>query len=174
MHGVSGATEIPSVLAGLLESLGARSIALSDAVQKESWVTGLLPESIGPEAGRADLFAADAGITHAQAGIAETGTLLLASDVERHRLTSLVPEVHIAILDEAAIAPTLDDALGVFAQRQSGPPRCVTLITGPSRTADIELELVIGVHGPRALHVLLVESSPSIPKAPAIEEKPTL
>ena len=101
-----------------------------------------------------DLFEYEVGITGTQAGIAETGTLVLDSSMERNRLVSLVPPVHIAILDASRIYPTLADALAFLQSGEEVSP-AVTLITGPSRTADIELTLAIGVHGPQELYVII-------------------
>ena len=76
--------------------------------------------------------------------------------MEHHRLVSLLPAVHIAILPAAAILGTLGEALAAI-RDESGVvrARAITFITGPSRTADIELTLVVGVHGPKELHVIL-------------------
>jgi L-lactate dehydrogenase complex protein LldG len=102
----------------------------------------------------AEVFNFDIGISGAQAGIAETGTLLLDSSRERHRLVSLVPPVHIAILDASQIVTTLGEALSLMRQDEAVSP-IVTLVTGPSRTADIELTVAIGVHGPQELFVII-------------------
>jgi len=101
-----------------------------------------------------DLFEYEVGITGGQLGIAETGTLVLDSSVERNRLVSLVPPVHIAVLDASRIYPTLGDALS-FLQSGNEVSPAITFITGPSRTADIELTLAIGVHGPQELYVII-------------------
>ncbi|HZN40001.1 MAG TPA: lactate utilization protein [Planctomycetota bacterium] len=106
-----------------------------------------------PDASREELFTADLGVTAAQWAIAETGTLVLVGDEERHRLASLLPPVHIALLPHSRILGNLGEALKTLARPLSP---AVTFITGPSRTADIELQLVIGVHGPRELHVVVV------------------
>lgn len=99
------------------------------------------------------LFGAELGLTAAQWAIAETGTLVLDMAQERHRLASLLPPVHLALLPKARILANLGEAL----QALPNPlPPTITFITGPSRTADIELQLVVGVHGPRELHVVLV------------------
>src|SRR5690349_187315 len=103
-----------------------------------------------------DIFSFDVGISTAQAGIAETGTLILDSACERHRLVSLVPPVHIAIINASAIVATLADALTLLQKAEISP--AITFITGPSRTADIELTLTIGVHGPQELYVIVDES----------------
>lgn len=107
-----------------------------------------------PDASRADLFNYDVGVTSAQAGIAETGTLVLDSSVERNRLVSLVPPIHIAILDASRIYQTLGETLAVLQSGEEISP-AITFITGPSRTADIELTLAIGVHGPQQLYVII-------------------
>jgi L-lactate utilization protein LutC len=100
-----------------------------------------------------DIFGFDVGVSTAQVGIAETGTLILDSTYERHRLVSLVPPVHIAIINASAIVPTLGDALTLLQKDEISP--AITFITGPSRTADIELTLTIGVHGPQELYVIV-------------------
>lgn len=100
-----------------------------------------------------ELFDCDLGITGAQFGIAETGTLVLESEREFNRLTSLVPPVHICLLGAANIRRTLGETLGIL---QKDLSRAVTFITGPSRTSDIELTLAIGVHGPAELYVILI------------------
>ena len=106
-----------------------------------------------------DIFHYDVGITTAQAAIAETGTLVLDAAKERHRLASLVPPVHVAIVDAASIFQTLGEALAFIYKNNDISP-AVTFITGPSRTADIELTLAIGVHGPQELYVIVNEGPP--------------
>lgn len=101
-----------------------------------------------------EIFGFDVGISNAQAGIAETGTLVLDSARERHRLVSLVPPVHIAIIKASAIVETLGEALALLRKDKEISP-AITFITGPSRTADIELTLAIGVHGPQKLYVIV-------------------
>ena len=105
-----------------------------------------------------DLFNYDVGITRAQAAIAETGTLVLDSAVEQNRLVSLVPPVHIAILDASRIYATLGETLAALQAGDEVSP-AITFITGPSRTADIELTLTIGVHGPQELYVIIVQDN---------------
>ena len=107
-----------------------------------------------PNVSQADLFKYDVGVTGAQAGIAETGTLVLDSSVERNRLVSLVPPIHIAILDASRIYQTLGETLAALQSGEEVSP-AITFITGPSRTADIELTLAIGVHGPQQLYVII-------------------
>jgi L-lactate utilization protein LutC len=105
-----------------------------------------------------DLFTVDVGITSVQAAIADTGTLVLDSSVERNRLVSLIPPIHIAILDASQIFATLGDVLAALQTGEELNP-AITFITGPSRTADIELTLTLGVHGPQELYVIINEST---------------
>ncbi len=106
-----------------------------------------------------ELFACDIGVTATQWGIVETGTLVLESERERHRLLSLIPPVHIAILEASRICLTLGEALAsVRGHSAADLSPTVTLITGPSRTSDIELILAIGVHGPQALSVIILDT----------------
>ncbi len=100
-------------------------------------------------------------ISGADAGIAESGTLVLRSGHGRGRLASLIAPVHIAVLRRAQIVRGLGAALALL-QEQHGRDLFVdssnlTLITGPSRTGDIELTLTLGVHGPREIHVVLID-----------------
>ncbi len=102
------------------------------------------------------LFTIDAGITTTRGGIAETGALILWPDTREPRLLSLVPAVHIAILKADTIYNTFTEAMN-SERWQEGMPTNVLLISGPSKTADIELTLTFGVHGPKELIVLIVD-----------------
>jgi L-lactate utilization protein LutC len=130
-------TDVADALNQILADLNAKSIARSDNAPNAH-----------------DIFHFDVGISTAQAAIAETGTLVLDSTYERHRLVSLVPPAHIAIVNASAIVETLGDALRLLQNGKEISP-AITFITGPSRTADIELTLAIGVHGPRELYVIV-------------------
>ena len=139
---------------------GVRRIALSDAPALAALRARLAGLGLaGPESPRAALLTAELGVTLAQWGIAETGTLVLESARERHRLISLLPPVHVALLPARALLGTLGEALTAVRTSTGAPAsRTITFITGPSRTADIELTLVVGVHGPRELLVLVHDS----------------
>jgi L-lactate dehydrogenase complex protein LldG len=101
-------------------------------------------------------FAADVGISGVSHLIAETGSIVASSSPDDPRSVSLLPPVHIAVAERRQLLPDLFDLLGPGAA--AGLPSCLTLITGPSKTGDIELRLVTGVHGPGELHVVLVGS----------------
>jgi L-lactate dehydrogenase complex protein LldG len=107
--------------------------------------------------GRA-LFGASIGLTAADYGIAETGTLVFAHGEGTRRLVSLLPPTHICLLDARRIAMSLGELLGRVHDEfysRANPPQTMTFVTGPSCTADIEQTLTVGMHGPRELHVLL-------------------
>ena len=129
---------------------------VAEAVQRITQGKGIAVSS--ERLSKQDLFTVDVGVTSAQAGIAETGTIVLDSSVERNRLVSLVPPIHIAILDASKIFLTLGETLAAL---HSGPELspAITFITGPSRTADIELTLTLGVHGPQELYVVINEGT---------------
>jgi L-lactate dehydrogenase complex protein LldG len=161
----SNEAEVIEALNGIISSLQdsplrGRRIALSNEPLLERLMagveTGVGEIVVAVDPGVADLFGYDVGISTAQAAIAETGTLMLNSEAERHRLVSLVPPVHIAIVDDDAICLTLGEALAAAGQGSELSPT-ITFITGPSRTADIELTLAIGVHGPQELYVIINE-----------------
>lgn len=108
--------------------------------------------------GRAE--ASDAvSVQHCFAGIAETGTLMLPSGPDRPTTLNLLVETEIAVLRASRVVGPYEDAWDML--RAAGPmPRNVMLVTGPSRSADIEQSLELGAHGPRRLHVLLIEDAP--------------
>jgi L-lactate dehydrogenase complex protein LldG len=104
------------------------------------------------------LLRAAVGVTSADYAIADTGTLVIVSGGEQHRMISLVPPVHVCLLGSNRIVGNIADLIERVHEEyylNDPPAAAVTFITGPSRTADIELSLTLGVHGPRELHVLL-------------------
>lgn len=106
-----------------------------------------------------DLASADIGITGADFAIADTGTLVLLSSPKQPRLTSLLPPVHIAILEKENIVSNIHALfarLGEFYENYDKLCSCISFITGPSRTADIELNLTLGVHGPGRAIVIII------------------
>ncbi len=134
---------------------------LAVAEQQEDGTLG--GEQGGGETVRAFLSTADVGITGADLAIAEIGTLVLTAAPGHPRMASALPLRHVAVLWSEQIVPTLADVVPrlkeLFMNSDgSWSTSAVSLITGPSRTADIEQTLTIGVHGPRELVVVLVDS----------------
>lgn len=98
----------------------------------------------------------EAGLTTTVAGIAETGTLVLWPDADEPRLLSLLPPLHVALVRTSAIVDSLAELMRRDGWRGRMPTNIV-LVSGPSKTADIEQTLAYGVHGPKELVVLVVE-----------------
>ena len=103
-----------------------------------------------------------ASVTPCFAGIAETGTLMLASGAERPATLNFLPDNHIVVLKTKDVIGTYEEGFARLRRPSGQPdasfmPRTVNFVTGPSRTADIELTLIMGAHGPRRLHVVLVD-----------------
>ena len=117
---------------------------------------------------RPQLFdAIDAGITSAQAGIADTGTLLLIPGPGEPRSLSLVPPVHVAVLPVNRLFAGLPAAMRAL-QPEDNMPTNLLLVTGPSKTSDIQQTLAYGAHGPKELVIVLVhDHTPSVQGSPA-------
>ena len=104
------------------------------------------------------LGADNVGVAHAALGIAATGTCVVETDDEETRLSTMLPETSIITLNISDIVPGIADIAGYLRERQKdGIVSYTSLITGPSRTADIERVGAIGVHGPLNVHIILLE-----------------
>lgn len=97
------------------------------------------------------------GLTLATAGVAETGTLLLASSADRPTLLAYLPETCILILGTDRIVASYEQAIELHLEETGTLPRSLNFVTGPSRTGDIAQQLELGAHGPRRLLVVLVD-----------------
>ncbi|MBK9166420.1 MAG: lactate utilization protein [Bryobacterales bacterium] len=139
--------------------IAARTAVASNAPVLAEWGIAALPGvSTGfydREELRVACAAADFGITAADYALADTGTLVMFSSQEEARLISLLPPVHLALVPRERILTGLDELLTLHPQPMDRSCSMV-LITGPSRTADIEQILVRGVHGPGEIHVVVV------------------
>lgn len=98
-------------------------------------------------------------LTAADWGVAETGTLVINSSSEDLRIATMLSETHVAFLPQSAIWPDMDSLADHIDTMLKGPASYLAFISGPSRTADIERVLSIGVHGPKELHILLMEDA---------------
>ena len=152
---VNNEIEAAETVEKIIAATNAQKVAVSDAPLVKK-LSGFLKNraAMSANASAAELFDADIGITGAQFGIAETGTLILESEREFNRLASLIPPIHICLLEAKFICQTLGEVLEIL---QPNLSRTITFITGPSRTSDIELTLAIGVHGPAELYVIVIE-----------------
>jgi L-lactate dehydrogenase complex protein LldG len=96
-------------------------------------------------------------VTGCYCAVAETGTLVFITGGETPTGTFLLPETHIAIVRADQIVPGMEDAFArIRAEYASAWPRAINFVSGPSRTGDIEQTIVLGAHGPRRLHIVLV------------------
>ncbi|MES2713847.1 MAG: LUD domain-containing protein [Pseudomonadota bacterium] len=100
-------------------------------------------------------------LTHGFAGVAETGTLMLPSEPARPTTLNLLSDTAVVLLRASAIVGPYEDAWDRLRAHGEGMPRNVMFVTGPSRSADIEQTLELGAHGPRRLHVILLDDDPS-------------
>ena len=105
----------------------------------------------------------EVGLNVAVAGISETGTLMFASSPQTPTSLSFLPENHIAIVGASTIVGNYEEAIKRLKTPESGQPhsqmpRVLNFITGPSRTGDIALKLELGAHGPKRLHIVIVNA----------------
>ncbi|PTW62380.1 L-lactate dehydrogenase complex protein LldG [Breoghania corrubedonensis] len=99
-----------------------------------------------------------AAVSHALAGIAETGTLVLASGTDNPTTLNFLPDLHIVVVEAGDIDGDMEAVLARIRRKfgKGTMPRALNMVAGPSRSADIEQTLILGAHGPRALHVVIV------------------
>ena len=127
-----------------------------------NWVgAGITAEARAPmrdETNGADLV----GVTGCYCALAETGTLVLLSGAQTIASTHLLPETHIAIVAESRIVAGMEDAFTLMRAERSGTdhmmPRAINMVSGPSRTGDIEQTIVLGAHGPYRVHIIITQS----------------
>jgi L-lactate dehydrogenase complex protein LldG len=128
------------------------SAGLAGAIAEE------IAESQPDRSALAAALAGGTGLVLARAGVAETGSVVLADDALAPRLLGMLADLCIVLLPASAILPGLDEAGSLLAELDQAGHRYVSLVTGPSRTADIERVLTIGVQGPKALYIIVTES----------------
>ncbi len=149
-HLVKTMEEMCVTLKSILVEIAAKSfICSTDSIVDEVLSAVNLPLAENP----AD---ADVGITGVRCAIAQTGTLVLTSDAGRK--ASLLPMNHIALVRAEQLVPTMAEAFELYLSKTGmDVPTAWVQATGPSRTADIEQTLEIGVHGPGVVHVILIQ-----------------
>jgi L-lactate dehydrogenase complex protein LldG len=97
------------------------------------------------------------GITGAFCAIAETGTMVLLTGADTPTATALLPDTHVAVVPASRIVDGMEDAFALIRSERGALPRAVNMISGPSRTGDIEQTIVLGAHGPFRVHVIVVD-----------------
>ena len=155
---ISSSTSIPGIIDEATHLAGPGPVAITEdpdlaGIPDRLKANGL--EIITPHAGAKSMARASLGITRAVAGIARTGTIVVDSSSSRTRLVSSLPPVHLAILDTASLYLDPGDFLRSLPHSSSS---ALVLITGPSRSADIELVITVGVHGPKHLIIFLLDT----------------
>ena len=139
----------------LLERLGLAGLLESQQVQRHDYDDLAARDE---QDCRMTVLAAGIGISSADCAIAETGTLMMCSRPGQERIASLLPPMHVAIIERRQIVADLIDATNLLHERGlANLPSNVTLITGPSKTGDIELQLTTGVHGPGKWRVIIIQ-----------------
>jgi len=163
-HRVATAAEVPAALERICRERAARrlvawpaeelGVTIAPALDAAGIAVESMPHAVPPEAERRRLRAAVAE--------ADLGTLVLVAAAGRPRSTSLLPPCHVAVFDRTALVESLEQvglALEAWHEGPAPPERgaVINFITGPSRTADIELTLTRGVHGPKEIHAIFVD-----------------
>lgn len=153
---VSSLDEVPGAVADYLAAQnlpGEFVMAPHDELRAINWSARPLLRFREGRAVATDLVS----VQHGFAGIAETGTLMLPSGPDRPTTLNLLAETEIVVLQAGRVVGAYEEAWDLLRAELGGMPRNVMFVTGPSRSADIEQTLELGAHGPRRLHVVLVE-----------------
>jgi L-lactate dehydrogenase complex protein LldG len=176
LHRVTHAREVPETIATIARERGMQRVVawhpaalgldMTAALAARGLETTTAPEAAGGaterEWYRARAAAADLGVTGVDLAVAETGTLVVISGAGRPRSASLLPPCHVAVFDRGTLVESLAQAGLVLEAWHDGTPPAwrgasINFITGPNRTADIELTLTRGVHGPKDVHAVFVD-----------------
>jgi L-lactate dehydrogenase complex protein LldG len=161
---VASAAEVPGAVAEYLAEKNLPStLVMTPDPQLDDipWVDRPLLEIRRGRAEDGDLT----GVTACFAAVAETGTLMLTSGPESPTRNNFLPDHHLVVLRRDQVVATYEDGFDRLRQRLKGsngewvPPRTVNFITGPSRTGDIEQKIELGAHGPRRLHIILIDEA---------------
>ena len=153
---ISSSTKIAACVSEYLrrEQLPSEIVVSGDEIVDVDW-----PELMTVQQQRAACGSDKVSVTGAIHGVAETGTLVLASGVANPTTLNFLPDHHIVVINEAQLVPNLEDIWSSVNTRYPQWPRTVNLISGPSKTADVEQTLQLGAHGPRRLLVIVVKDN---------------
>ena len=142
--------DVPAALARYLDTATASAVCWPELASLD-WRGAGIAVDARPTLGDDAL-----GITGCFCAIAETGTLVFASGADTPSATFLLPETHVAIVRADQVVAAMEDAFARVRAERGALPRALNLVSGPSRTGDIEQTIVLGAHGPRRLHIVLV------------------
>ncbi len=145
--------DLAETIAGQLAASGRRTVVAPPGLPLD-WLVPGFEWKIDHGLSTAEIAAADGVVTASFGGIADSGTIVLHhSESEGRRVISLLPDWHLCVLRSRDVVETLPE----YFARCASPPPLATYISGPSATADIEMTRIKGVHGPRFLHVIVVQ-----------------
>jgi L-lactate dehydrogenase complex protein LldG len=148
----AGMAEVPAAVARYLTQNGLPSTGVCwPEFGQLDWAAAGVQMEARPATGHDKV-----GVTGTYCAIAETGTLMLLSAEHTHPVTSLLPDTHIAVVPTSRIVRSMEDGWDLLRRERGSLPRQVAFVSGPSRTADIEMTLVLGIHGPYRVHIILV------------------
>jgi L-lactate dehydrogenase complex protein LldG len=151
---VANDREIPDAVAQYLKSHNlAAKFAASPALRSIEW-----PQHLDIDYG-ATRGEHESGVTPCLAAVAETGSVVLLSGEETPTSLNLLPDNHIVIVRRSQVVRNFEEIWRQLRERDATLPRAVNLVTGPSRTGDIEQTIQLGAHGPRRVHIILVEEA---------------
>ena len=165
---VGDRNEIPAAVAGYLDALKLAPAPVAGESHRGvcwpefadlDWARSGLSVEARPTVGDDRL-----GITGGFCAIAETGTLVVVAGADTPTATTLLPETHVAVVFANRIVDTMEDAFALIRSERGSLPRAINMISGPSRTGDIEQTIVVGAHGPFRVHILVVDRAP-VPSA---------
>ncbi|MGZ5111111.1 MAG: LutC/YkgG family protein [Usitatibacter sp.] len=149
---VSDPAAVPSEVARYLDANGLeRRVVLWHELATLDWAAAGIAVDDRPAQG-----ADRTGVTGCFCAIAETGTVLLLGSPQTPKSTALLPDSHICVVRRSRLVATMEDSFALLRREKGELPRATWFVSGPSRTADIELTIVIGAHGPYRTHVILV------------------
>ena len=161
---VAGWADAPAAVARYLDAqqLGRQAVAWASLSHLDWAGAGLSVEARPPKRDETD-GADPVGITSCYCALAETGTLVLLSSPETPASTHLLPATHVALVPVGRIVATMEDAFALMRTERGGVdammPRAINMVSGPSRTGDIEQTIVLGAHGPFRVHIVLVDGA---------------
>jgi len=159
-HRAADAKEAAEIVLSLVQAKAARRVLLGGGLEALPLADALARAGVEivrtDEGGKAEYFAADVGVSGVDYLVAETGSVVMLTRPDQPRSLSLLPPVHIAVARREQIVEDLFDLFEGSAIGSAPLPACVSIITGPSKTGDIELKLVTGVHGPGEVHVVVL------------------
>jgi L-lactate dehydrogenase complex protein LldG len=125
--------------------------------RENNWINQLKKSGITVCVENNDFILTEAGLTSCEFLIARTGSVMVSSKTSGRQL-NIYPPIHIVFAQKSQLVPNITDALKGLQEKYKGDiPSCISLVSGPSRTADIEKTLVLGAHGPKALYVFIYE-----------------